>query len=388
MLVLVTIHGIGFEQAPTSLTSQDGYADDLHAGLQRHLGSLLSDDPNRASAGGSGPVYVQSSYPPHTNANEAGLSRLGKWVGEGVDATGQALASPGAALAHVALVYSGIEEQTADTPALLGTAVLAAASPNDYATLGGLVRMAFQDLAALRRHPDSGDRSIHSLTPRTDAPGHRGIIARLLHSAPKDATSSAPAGPLGVLRNVEDDVAAYVTRNEHRERVRAFLRDAVSRIIARGDVVILNGHSNGTVMALDLAASLSPPSARKIAALVTCGSPLRKFVDLLDWGRDVGNLRLKTGPWVNFWDPLDPVADPLALPAGWERGQPPPPAPADTLFVQHDPDNGTQSQVAIEDITVDNVSDSAGGGLRAHNYWDNDTVCKRIADVLRESLPS
>ena len=191
-----------------------------------------------------------------------------------------------------------------------------------------------------------------------------------------------------MLRTVEDDVAAYVTSNEHRERVRMFLRDAVSRVLARSDVegAVINGHSNGTVMGFDLIAAISPPSAPAVRALITAGSPLRKYSDLLQWGDDAGNLRLMTGGWTNFWDPLDPVADPLGPPATWKRGEPIPDGGGPGMFVVHDPDTGAETAMPVIDIQVDNVHESTGGGLRAHNYWDNDAFCAAAAAVISGAL--
>ena len=33
--------------------------------------------------------------------------------------------------------------------------------------------------------------------------------------------------------------------------------------------------------------------------------------------------------------------------------------------------DGNQVPVAINDIEVNNLANSSGGGLQAHNYWDN-----------------
>src|SRR4029077_460027 len=154
--------------------------------------------------------------------------------------------------------------------------------------------MALRDLEALRQHPPGDGSSTPSLMPRTDTTMHRGIVSRILGRAAAPATDTSSTGPLGILHTVEDDVAAYVTRNEHRERVRGFIRDAARRLLGRDDVegLVVNGHSNGTVMGFDLVSALSPPSAQGVRAFITSGSPLRKYVDLLDWGRDAGNLRL------------------------------------------------------------------------------------------------
>lgn len=154
MIVVITIHGIGFQQAPSSLAASDGYADALHESLRRHLEDLLGDDPTRIAAGGRGPVYAQSNYPPLTHATEPGLRRLGSWTAAGsVDITGVPLAEPGKQVAHVALVYSGLESQQSDLAALHDLAVLAKPSLDSYATLGGLGHMLVADLEALREHP-------------------------------------------------------------------------------------------------------------------------------------------------------------------------------------------------------------------------------------------
>jgi len=382
MLVVITIHGIGFQQAPSSLTASDGYADALHEGLRAHLGAALGDDPHRVDTGGRGPVYAQSNFPPLTHATEPGLSRLGRWTVSGaVDISGVPLAAAGAEVAHVALVYSGLEEKQSDFTALHDLAVLAEPSLGSYATLGGLIEMLRRDTEALAQHPAISGPPGPGLRLRTDLARLRGLVDHLIHP-------QAASGGLGVLRTVEDDVAAYVTRNEHRERVRMFLRDAVSRVLGRHDVsgVVVNGHSNGTVMGFDLIAALSPPSARGVRALITSGSPLRKYSDLLDWGRDAGNLRLIPGGWSNFWDPLDPVADPLAPPSTWKRGEPIPEGGGPGMFAVHDPDTGAESPMAVTDLQVDNVRDSTGGGLRAHNYWDNDAFCSAAAAVITGAL--
>jgi hypothetical protein len=384
MLVVITIHGIGVQHGPSSLEASDGYADALHEGLRRHLGDLLGDDPNRIAAGGRGPVYAQSNYPPLTHATEPGLRRLGSWTPSGsIDIEGMPLAEPGKQVAHVALVYSGLESQRSDFDALHDLAVLADPSLDSYATLGGLGHMFVADLEALRQHPAIPGEAGPSLRLGTDLAHLRSMVEGLIHRP--DAPG---AGAMGVLRTVEDDVAAYVTSNEHRERVRMFLRDAVSRIVTRPDVagVVINGHSNGTVMGFDLIMAISPPSARAVRALITAGSPLRKYSDLLQWGDDAGNLRLITGGWTNFWDPLDPVADPLAPPSTWKRGEPVPEGGGPGMFVVHDPDTGAETAMPVLDVQVDNVRDSQGGGLRAHNYWDNDAFCDGAAGVITEAL--
>lgn len=402
MLVLVTIHGIGFQQAPSKPEASDGYADLLHQHLQAQAplaGGVLGDDPNRTGA--HGPVYVQSVWPPATTHAEAGLSRLGTWKNGTIDHAGAPLAGEGARIAHVALVYSNLEEQKGDAVALFDVVTLGTPALTHYATVGGIVRAALDDLRGLHGRAAA---PVQGLTPRDEAEKHRGFISRLLHGGKE--TKATPS----TLHTVEDDVAAYVVRNEHRERVRGFIREAVTRILFRDDVegVVLNTHSNGTVMGFDLIAALPPQLAPRVRALITAGSPLRKYVDFMDWGIDARNFywaptgstvtgTTETGTpwpsplrwWTNFVDNADPVADPLQPPADWKLGQEEPPGGGPGLFVVYDPESGAGANVPISDIVVDNVKAGVGGDLPAHNYWDNvqpGQFCSKAADVLSFAL--
>ena len=384
MIVLVTIHGIGFQLRPSAPNTQDGYADALHAALGRQLpAGMLGDDPNRPS----GPVYVESSWPPGSDKTEPGLARLGTWKENTVDIAGASLVRGDASVAHVALVYSRLEEQSEDTVALLGLGLLGGSGISHYATVGSIIRMAFRDVRAMHVQPGA---STPSLAPRETASDHRGFLSRLFHHpAPGSSGPDANAEPTSTFRQVQDDIAAYVVRNEHRERVRAFVRDAVSRIMARPDVtgVIVNGHSNGCVMAFDFLAAMSPPQAPRVRALVTSGCPLRKYVDFMDWGTDSRSLGLvQANRWTNFFDEADPVADPMQPPATWKRDD------TDSgpgLFVRYDPVSGQQSNVAVKDIKVDNVGAHVGGGLPAHNYWDNvDGFVTPLAGIVRDAVAS
>ena len=382
MIVLVTIHGIGFQQRPSSAEAQDGYADSLHAGLARQLpAGMLGNDPNRPS----GPVYVESSWPAGSDKTEPGLARLGTWKGNTVDIEGAPLVRGEASVAHVALVYSRLEEQSEDTIALLGLGLLGGAGISHYATVGSIIRMAFRDVRAMQVKPGA---STPSLSSRESASDHRGFLSRLFHhpspaGSTPDANASAKSEPTNTFRQVQDDIAAYVVRNEHRERVRAFIRDAVSRIAARPDVdgVVINGHSNGCVMAFDFLAAMSPPQAPRIRAVITSGCPLRKYVDFMDWGTDARSFGLvRDNSWTNFYDEVDPVADPMQPPATWKRDDS---AGGPGLFVRYDPVTGAQSHVAVADVKVDNVGAGVGGGLPAHNYWDNiDGFVKPAAGIV------
>ena len=393
MIVLITIHGIGFQQKPSTRQATDGYADQLHTNLSKHLRpGVLGNDPERAPT--PGPVYVQSAYPESTHKTEDGLSRLGSWNADGTITPGKPLAEETASIAHVALIYSNLEGHTGNPQALGDLGVLSAPRLTHYATVSGLVRTLIDDLHGSDVHPGQPSPS---LSPRTQQAPRSGLLSRLLHRGGGD-------GPLATLHQVEDDVAAYVVSNEHRERVRGFIRDAVSRILRRPGVdgVVINGHSNGTVMAFDLVAALSPPLASGVLALITAGSPLRKYVDFMDWGTDAGNFYypLFASPsaasrsgcwWTNFFDQRDPVADPLQPPVGWKRV---PDAPDSGgrcdagMFVVFDPQTGDQKDVPVTDVVSHNVG-HVGGGLPAHNYWDNNDpgeFCEQAAALLQEVL--
>ncbi|MBV8528138.1 MAG: hypothetical protein JOZ75_07465 [Candidatus Dormibacteraeota bacterium] len=367
MIVLVTIHGIGFQQAPSSKVAQDGYADALHAALAQQLPKgMLGDDPDRPNGGA---VYVESSWPAASNQTEPGLARLGTWQGNTVVIEGQPLVGDQAGVAHVALVYSRLQEQSEDTIALLDLGLLGAPAVSHYATVGSIIRMAFQDVRAMHAKPGP---STPSLSPRETKPEHTSVFSRLFHHPAASDPTPANAEPTSTFRQVQDDIAAYVVRNEHRERVRAFVRDAISRIMARPDVdgVIVNGHSNGCVMTFDFLAAMSPPQAPKVRAVVTSGCPLRKYVDFMDWGTDARSFGLvRAGSWTNFYDEADPVADPMQPDATWKRTDSDPGGPG--LFVHYNPQTGERANVAVSDVKVDNVGAGVGGGLPAHNYWDN-----------------
>jgi hypothetical protein len=395
---LITIHGIGFQQAPTATTP--GYADRLHEHLAEFLdASLLSDDPNRArdQRGEAGPIYVQSSWPPESNHTEAGLSRLGTWVSgptRAIDTSNAPLTDGVGRIAHVALVYSQLQDQGPHPGALLEMTSTALLSLGHYTSLSGLIHMSFADLQAMLEHPRQQGSEGSSLAVRTEMlhSAHHPLqsVDRLLHRPVQPARPETPTGLLTTLRTLEADVAAYVSRNDLRERVRSFVRDAIHRVCYRDDVsrVVVNAHSNGTVIGYDVLTQLTPTAAQKVEAFVTAGSPLRKYVELFYWGTQVGAMRAMVPPqlWTNFWDARDPVADPLSPPVSWRRGSALPPASdSESLFERVDPDSGVIAPVAIRDVLVDNVEHSSGGGLQAHNYWDNQTeVVAPLAETLRQ----
>jgi len=396
VLCLLTIHGIGFEQAPDDAQGIPGYADGLHANLARALGpEVLSDDPGRIP-GGHGAIYVQSLWPEQTSGQptrEQGLARLGQWAPDGtLDTTQAPLVTDHQSIAHVALVYSHLEPVQPHVGSGSVALEMAAVSWYRYATLPGLVQMLRRDLLPVpTKQSARSSRPAPSLRARTDAPQwHPGPHVPFT-TLPLPSRFQDPTGAVAVLRNLENDVAVYVSRNDLRQRVRDFVREALLRLLARADVagVVLNGHSNGTVIAFDVARELPGDGAQKVRWFVTAGSALRKYTTLFNWGTEVGTLRHVQG-WTNFRDLKDPVADPLEPSREWRLGQPIPSTTGQSrLYYWVDPETNQLSWMPLQDIMVDNVANGGSGGLPAHDYWDNQQeFVEPVAEILKRCSAS
>lgn len=386
---LVTLHGIGFEQPPQPGVNNSGYADPLHEHLSKYLGTMLSDDPHRARTrrGENGTIYVESRWLTAlgTPSREEGLKRLGTWSADRqqIDRLRAPLVANDERISHVALVYSNLEPTAPEVGAALIASAMSLFSASHYTHILGLLHMALTDILAMIGHhgtaPTPGQQTISS-RPRIDRPHRLAVPQETRQRAP----SSSPSGLLPLLRTLEDDVACYVCHNEERERVRAFVFEAIVRLAARDDVgaIVFNTHSNGTVIGLDVLRQLPPFAAAKVKAFITAGSPLRKYVDLFRWGQQIESLN-PIKPWYNFWDECDPVADPLEPPLSWRRGDELVSRCDPKLFNLIDPDTGATSNIEVTDIPVDNVHKSEGGGLQAHNYWDNEEqFVQRLADIV------
>lgn len=413
-ICVVTIHGIGFQQAPDDAHGVAGYADGLHEHLHDILGTLLSDDPKRVSPahppGERGVIYVQSSWPdPATQMRsvELGLSRLGRRTdprSAKLDISGAPLLeSDERRIAHIALVYTPAEETGPDPVASFDTAVQGIFSLEHYSSLWQEAKALGKDVAAIVHPPPVASAPGGGNVPRQDAVHPAGRMERLVDHFHQTSASPGPTGAFGVLRTVEDDVAGYVARNVLRQRVRDFVTEALVRLQQRGDVasILINSHSQGTVVAFDVLRGLPYEVIGMIPALVTLGSPLRKYSTALSWGDDVGRIAtmqpwpLKEGSiwgrssggaiasWTNMWDKLDPVADPLVPDSHWRRGASDPTSATPGLFQDVDSQTGARSAHLLEDVVVDNVGNVAGKGLRAHDYWNNTAqVVPRLADRL------
>jgi hypothetical protein len=386
---LVTLHGIGFEQPPNPTMVNSGYADLFHQHLSTYLKSRLSDDPyrDRRQRGENGAIYVQSRYrnkETQVASREEGLKRLGTWDDDQHMNTTDALLVPENAvdgsIAHVALVYSNLEPMRPEVGAALMTSAMSLFASPHYASASGLLHMALTDGLAMIGHRAANDQRPISSRPRTDlGPRSTKRLGQQSQAAPAPSPSL-----LAALRFVEEDVACYVCHNEERERVRSFVAEALLRLATRDDVraIVFNTHSNGTVIAFDVLRHLPAEVMSKIKAFVTAGSPLRKYVDLFQWGNQIEYL-YPIDPWYNFWDPRDPVADPLDPPISWHVGDRILPS-QEKLFSRIDLDSEMPCWIPVEDLPVDNVNNSFGGGLRAHNYWDNEVeFAKPLADIVR-----
>jgi hypothetical protein len=354
---LVTVPGVGFQQPRVGTTP--GYADDLHAHLRAALPGLL----------GAEPLYVVGQGTPGLTHREPGLCALGTWDAQRpshiVRPVPDRVNDGQHALIHIAPVYAPPEPHSTDVVSLIDVTLLGLGAFGRYTTLPGAARLALcAALAGWRHRHDDSRPAPAGLRVRTD-PGFRPTRRVRRQHDPSSARS--------VLRQIQDDFAAYVCHNEQRERVRGFLREVVLRLAARDDVahIVVNAHSNGTVPAFDVLRQLPLEAATKIRGFITAGCPLRKYTQLFWWGRDIGAIG-RIGPWVNYRDPADPVADPLTPGAGWRAGTAWHPGRQAGLYRSVDPDTGVCMPAALEDVAVDNLAHSRGGGFKAHNYWDNE----------------
>ncbi len=386
---LVTLHGIGFEQPPLPGVDNSGYADPLHQHLKKYLGEQLSDDPGRNRRpdrpGDNGAIYVESRWYDNQKdvvSREEGLKRLGIWSDDKlhINSDNAPLVGENASISHVALVYSNLEPNGPEIGATLVTLGTTFFAASHYGSALGLIHMAVADGLAMIGHHATENQELTSARPRTDLRS-RSIKQLGLRG---QAALVPSAGLLPALRNLEDDVACYVCHNEERERVRSFMYEALKRLGYREDVdnIILNTHSNGTVVAFDVLRHLPQEVTCKIKTFVTAGSPLRKYVDLFHWGSQVQSL-YPFEPWYNFWDQQDPVGDPLNPPRSWHVGDKIVPS-NEKLFSRIDLDSDNPCWIEVNDFKVDNVRNSYGGGLQAHNYWDNEgEVVSRLAELVR-----
>lgn len=372
---IVTIHGIGQQHAPKD--GQDGYADGLHRSLlQTPLGDLLLErDPLAPDVGEQPrPIYVVGTWPPQPHA-PYGLGRLGTWATDdrrNVNTSAAPLHYPGRPVVHLAICYADEQALGTHLSADLETVVRTALSLTRYDTVSTLLSAPLAAIGA----------------------GAHAVFDYFRQQPAINRPAADPTGGISaVFGYLDDDVALYVCRNDLRERVRSFVHDAILRLCCRDDVgaVVINAHSNGTVIAADVLHQLPPVASSKIEWLITAGSPLRKYVELFDWGTDF--FCADTGAayvpqiqrWTNFWDGSDIVADPLAPPASWRRGDALPAAGPERLFQVVVPSSAERAPIEVEDKQVNNVAHVPAGGYPPHNYWDNrEEMVRVLADIVAQ----
>jgi hypothetical protein len=375
MVVVLTIHGIGFQQPPVP-PRLPGYADALHANLRRELDDLLGDDPERTSKGEHGPVYVASDVDGDV---ERGLDRIAVTDADGrLDWSARALAPAGCRVAHVALVYAGLESTRPHLGVGLRALLSALVHLGRYAGPGTTWRMWRQDGAAILPS-EAKEKTPAETQVRRDIP-RKNLVGRQRRDQDDD---KRPPRTTDLLVQLEDDVAMYVYSRRTRDRLQDFVNAAVQRLLARDDVVrlVVNAHSQGSVVAFDTLQPMSTHQLDRVGAFVTAGSPLRKYVDFFNKSRDLAGAG--EVPWLNFWDRCDPVADPLAPPVEWRPLTDATVHPGQFGLFRRRRGGGFVALAHVVDRPVDNVKDSAGGGMQAHNYWENQHFVHQLGQVIR-----
>lgn len=384
---IVTIHGIGFQQPPEN--GSPGYADDLHHNLCAELNKngmkRLSDDPSPQARPAS-PIYVQSVWPVRSLQLEKGIERLGSWTKDNcsISSDEAPLVKENFPIAHVALVYSQLEGDQPEVGSAVQALAMLIASGKRYSSFEDQLDILSQGF--IKPHLEAIWKQMRGNGSRSIAPPKPSLSIRQDNGSPfPHVPSQHLTSPWKLLRELDNDVAVYVCQNELRQRVRGFIREVLLRLAARQDIanIVLNTHSNGTLIGLDALQELPPCAMEKIRAIITAGSPLRKYVDLFAWGKYI-TTRPQISCWWNFWDPADIVADPLRPDPDWHR-----PStvqlkeivkylnghqfPGNGIYQILQPD-GTVAPSPILDIPVDNLAHLQlfeQGGLPAHNYWDN-----------------
>jgi hypothetical protein len=87
--------------------------------------------------------------------------------------------------------------------------------------------------------------------------------------------------------------------------------------------------------------------------------------------------------WLNFYDERDIVADRLGPCAGWKRGTESTEKQLIGIYQATDP-SGEIIPILIKDKLVNNRANSPGGGIPAHNYWDNtEEFIPQVAEIVR-----
>src|SRR5262249_50249788 len=186
--------------------------------------------------------------------------------------TDRKLADGDQPLAHVALVYANLEDKTSAFGPLGLITEMALFRLGNYSSFPRLVRSLFLDVLLLLK-PGKAQPTA-SLQPRR--------VVRL----PPPTAADQPAidivpertGIWATITQLENDVAAYVTRDLLRQRVRSFVTEALLRLAYRPDVdgIIVKSHSQGTVVAFDALRDFPVVAKDRIKALGTAGVTLTR----------------------------------------------------------------------------------------------------------------
>lgn len=177
------------------------------------------------------------------------------------------------------------------------------------------------------------------------------------HGQPHDVWGSRD-----VMTDITQEVASYLFNWRTRRRFDTFVGDALENLIKRGDIdaVVVNAHSAGTGIAFHVLKRMDPAIRAKVKAYVTSGTVLGKYVGLFGWRRKATGLAGIA--WCNFYDPSDPVGDPLAR--RLTRFSFPP------LSLFWHPDGG-RDPLRVIDCKVDNQANGGSGAIPVHDYFDN-----------------
>jgi len=142
------------------------------------------------------------------------------------------------------------------------------------------------------------------------------------------------------------------------DEIRRVVREKIKCVMESADVdkVVVVGHSLGSVIAFDVVVDeLAKNGGKRLAALVTMGSPLGWVAEIrraVSKGQKAMPC-LGAFPWVNFWDPADPVPEHKEL--------------DDKVFPG-----------------VRNVKVESGQDILAHcAYWHSEQIARRISRMLK-----
>jgi hypothetical protein len=232
-----------------------------------------------------------------------------------------------------------------------------------YASIPQLWRLYQQDRAAILPLSSESPPEIHV---------RRDIERRtVLRRKRVDWLKQPDSRNIDTVAQLEDDVAMYVYSRRMHDKVEDFVTEVLQRLLQRGDIstLVINAHSQGSVVSFDVLQGMGTHQLDRIGAFVTAGSPLRKYVDFFGVNRDLAGAG--EVPWLNFFDRLDPVADPLEPPIEWRPMTDPAAHPGQFGLFRRRRGGGFVALAHLRDRAVDNVQYSSGGGMQAHAYWDN-----------------